>query len=154
MSISPHDKHFQYFSLHISFPVPYVYPFKVHYLQNIFMFQLFLLSRFSPWEYFAIIIFIISIMFSLFSRLEYFSRKSSFFWIVQYFSYRTLFSSIFSLLSIFFSRDNFLSDEWFTYSKYFLCKLCFHRSIYSSQISPLLRLSSLERVFTLLLHCL
>ena len=46
----------------------------------------------------------------------------------------------------------------FTHCTYFLCKLylssrvCFHRIIYYSYIFPLLRLSSLERLFTLSLH--
>ena len=56
---------------------------------------------FSPSEYFAIRIFIISSIFSLFYRPEYFYLKSSFFSIVQYFPYITLFPSVFSLISIF-----------------------------------------------------
>ena len=61
----------------------------------------------------------------------------------------------FSSLPTFFFRMNV-----FTHSKYFLCKLgfsflvCFYKSFYSSRIFPFLRLCSLDRVFTFLLHCL
>ena len=47
--LSPMSRIFQYSPLHITFPVPYIYPFRVLYLHIIFTFRLFL-SRdfFSP----------------------------------------------------------------------------------------------------------
>ena len=82
MPLSPMSRIFQYSPLHITFPVPYIYPFRVLYLHIISTFRLFLSRDFFPFppsDYFTIRIFIISSIFSPFYRPECIYLTSTFF---------------------------------------------------------------------------